>query len=167
MPPEVSTPLPAISEGIRQSAVEVHDVQGCHSVLQLGARPGGQLLQNFLKHVTGMPHIVEGAAAARTVGVLGIQGPPPWRLQERLITSKRAVRGAGEDVILAREAFHSMYRQAGTGGEPVDPTRRRFLPDARTMLLGAQVARPSTRHRPFGLRSWPSSCQPHAYAARD
>lgn len=57
MPPEVSTLLAAISEGIRQSAVEVCGVQGSHSVLQLGARPGGQLLQNFLKHVTGMPRM--------------------------------------------------------------------------------------------------------------
>ncbi|GIG63653.1 hypothetical protein Lfu02_80250 [Longispora fulva] len=39
MPPEVRTPLPAISEGIRQSAVEVYGVQGGHLTLQLGPGP--------------------------------------------------------------------------------------------------------------------------------
>lgn len=166
-PPEVGTPLATIGEGIRQSAHDVHGVQVGHLALQLGAGPGRQLLQYLLENVAGMPHIVEGTAAARAVGVLGIQGPPPRRLQERLITPQREGGSAGEDVIVARETLHSMYCQAGRSGESVDPTRRRVLPDARTMVLGAQGARPSTRHRPFGMRSCPSSCRPHAYAARD
>lgn len=129
--------------------------------------PGRQLLQYLLENVAGMPHIVEGTAAARAVRVLGIQGPSPGRPQERPITPQRAGRGPREDVVAAREALHSMDRQTGNGGEPVDPTRRRVLPDARTIMLGAQGARPSTRHRPFGMRSCPSSCRTHACAARN
>lgn len=158
-PPEVSTPLPAIGEGVRQSALKVDGVQVGHLAPQLGAGPRGQLLQYLLKDVAGMPHIVQGTAAARAVRVLGIQGPSPRRVQECLISLQREGRSAGEDVVVVREALHSMYRQAGKGGEPGDPTRRWVLPDARTMLLGAQGARPPTRHRPFGMRSWPSSCQ--------
>lgn len=166
-PPEIGTPLATIGEGIRQSAHDVHGVQVGHLALQLGAGPGRQLLQYLLENVAGMPHIVEATAAARAVRVLGIQGPSPGRPQERPITPQRAGRGPREDVVAAREALHSMDRQTGNGGEPVDPTRRRVLPDARTIMLGAQGARPSTRHRPFGMRSCPSSCRTHACAARN
>jgi hypothetical protein len=71
------------------------------------------LCRNFLKYVTGVPHVAEGAAAARAVGILGLQGPPPRRLQERSTTPQRAGRGAREEVISCLPSSVWLSRAAG------------------------------------------------------
>lgn len=75
MPPGVSTPGPAVDEGIRKSPAEIRGIQRLHASLEFGAAPRWKLSHHRLHHVTCTPDIVEFAATSRTQGVLRVQGP--------------------------------------------------------------------------------------------
>ncbi|WP_437098886.1 hypothetical protein [Streptomyces sp. enrichment culture] len=63
-PPAVRTPLTMSRDLIRQCALDIPDVQGMHSVFELGLWPGWQLPQDFLKHIAGVSDVLEGTATA-------------------------------------------------------------------------------------------------------
>lgn len=136
-------------EGIRQRALDVPGIQETHLPYELGAGPGRQLTHYLVKHVSCVPHVVERTAAARTLRIVRIQGPTSWWLQKCSILPQRTVSGAGVDVVVAREPLYSIYRDAGSGGEAVDPVWRQ-APRETVRLVSAQRAGALTRHRPFG-----------------
>jgi hypothetical protein len=86
---------------IRQRTLDVPGIQETHSAFKLDARPARQLPQDLLKHVAGVPHVVEGTTTARTLRVLRIKGPSSRWLQKRSIPPQRTVGGAGVDVVVA------------------------------------------------------------------